>query len=63
MEEAKLGNLPGSTILFSDDVIQLMMRNAVWGIEFLAKYLEFNRDEAYPFVYQKFVDGSMWQIY
>ena len=56
MEEANLGNLPGSIILFSDDVIQLMMRNAAWGIEFLAKYLEFNRDEAYPFVYQKFVD-------
>lgn len=54
MEEAKLGNLPESAILFSDDVIQLMMRNAAWGIEFLAVYLASNKGEIYPFVYQNF---------
>ena len=55
LDEARLGNLPDRMLVFQNDAIDLMLKDSIWGIEFLRTFLEFESDKQFLYTYEEFV--------
>lgn len=55
LEEAQLGNLTERLMVFQDDVVNLMLADSCWGVDFLRAFLAFDSDRRFLYAYEEFV--------